>query len=188
MQWIASWQERFEEAAVHVPDWHVSRPLHTLPSEQPVPFARGVCTHAPPASQVSTVHGFWSSHVRGPLTHWPLWQVATPLHALPSSHDVPLLAGVLLHTPFAAHASVVHVLPSLQSAATVQKPLPERSFARTTSAAASSENGGAPMLRSAPPVTVPLFDHVPSRGLSQRTTNWPLLAVRSTEMGRAAFT
>jgi hypothetical protein len=124
VQWIASWQERSEPAGVHVPDWHVSKPSHTSPSEQLVPFATGVCTHAPPAPHVSTVHGFWSSHVRGPLTHWPLWQVATPLHALPSSHAVPLLAGVLLHTPFAAHASVVHVLPSLQSAATAQKPLP----------------------------------------------------------------
>lgn len=48
--------------ALQVPDWHVSEPLHALPSEQLVPFANTVCVHVPVvASHVSAVHGFPSS-------------------------------------------------------------------------------------------------------------------------------
>jgi hypothetical protein len=51
--------------ATQVPDaLHVSAPLHALPSEHALPFATGVCVHAPEA-QASVVQGFASSHEAG---------------------------------------------------------------------------------------------------------------------------
>jgi len=48
-------------APVHVPLWHVSVCVHALPSLQVVPFATGVCVHAP-AVHASVVHALPSSH------------------------------------------------------------------------------------------------------------------------------
>ena len=54
--------------AVQVPAWHASLRSHALPSLHAVPFATGVCAHAP-AEHESAVHGFPSSqepeHVAG---------------------------------------------------------------------------------------------------------------------------
>jgi hypothetical protein len=48
--------------ATHAPDaLHVSAPLHAFPSEHAVPFATGVCVHAPEV-HASLVHALASSH------------------------------------------------------------------------------------------------------------------------------
>jgi hypothetical protein len=92
--------------------------LQASPSEHDVPFATGVAVHPVDALQPSVVHGFPSLQTSGvPAVHVPLWHVSPPLHAFPSEHDVPFATAVFAHTP-ALHVSVVHGLPSLQSAAT----------------------------------------------------------------------
>src|SRR5207245_2407709 len=46
--------------AVHTPPWHVSAPLHMLPSLHEVPFASTVCWPPATGSQVSVVQGLLS--------------------------------------------------------------------------------------------------------------------------------
>src|SRR5256712_7970572 len=49
---------------VQVPAWHVSMPLHTLPSLHGVPFASAVFRHPASGSQVSAVHRLLSLQLR----------------------------------------------------------------------------------------------------------------------------
>src|SRR5438132_564516 len=70
---------------VQLPVWHVSLPLHTLPSLHEVPFGAAVCLHPATGSHVSVVHGLASlqlSDVHG--VHTPAWQVSAPFHTVPS--------------------------------------------------------------------------------------------------------
>jgi hypothetical protein len=51
--------------AVQLPLWHVSAPLHTVPSGQAVPFGTGVVWQPLAGLQLSVVHTFPSLHVSG---------------------------------------------------------------------------------------------------------------------------
>jgi hypothetical protein len=103
--------------AVHTPPWHVSPPLHRLPSAHDEPFGTGAAWQPLAGLQLSVVHTFPSLHVSTvPAVHTPPWHVSPPLHRLPSAHAVPLARTGLLHTP-PVQTSLVHGLPSAQSPA-----------------------------------------------------------------------
>jgi hypothetical protein len=75
------------EPGVHVPAWHVSAPLQTLPSLHEEPFDRVLKTQPLAALHESVVHALPSLQVRAwPAMHAPAWQVSVPLQALPSLH------------------------------------------------------------------------------------------------------
>jgi hypothetical protein len=75
---------------VHVPAWHVSPPLHWLPSLHEEPFALLLKTQPALALHESVVHGLPSVQVGGvPAAHVPAWQVSAPLHWLPSLQGAP---------------------------------------------------------------------------------------------------
>jgi hypothetical protein len=96
------------------PELQVSAPLQTLPSEQLVPAATGVCFTPLVGSQASVVQGLPSSMVRGvPGSQVPPeLQVSAPLQTLLSEQLVPAATGVCF-TPFVgSQASVVQGLPS----------------------------------------------------------------------------
>jgi hypothetical protein len=126
-------------AGAHSPAWHVSAPLQKVLSAQDVPLGFAGCVHAPRlhtsfvhvlpsslqaaellvnvhplvGSHESFVHGLSSLHTSAvPAVQVPAWQVSVPLHALPSLHTVPLVAGAYWHMP-PLHVSVVQALPSL---------------------------------------------------------------------------
>jgi hypothetical protein len=112
--------------AVHVPAWHVSPPLQTLPSVHEVPFVTGVLEHPKTGSHESVVQTLESLQVSAvPVVQEPLWQVSAPLQMLPSAHAVPFRTGVLLQPLTGLQLSLVHTLPSLQLSAVppVQEPL-----------------------------------------------------------------
>jgi hypothetical protein len=109
---------------VQVPAWQVSPPLHTVVSAHDEPFGTAACWQPAMGSQVSFVHTLLSLQVSAvPAVHTPLWQVSLPLHRLPSAHGAPLTSVGLLHTP-AVHTSLVHGLPSAQSAFTTHESQP----------------------------------------------------------------
>jgi hypothetical protein len=103
-----------------VPAWHepvalqTSAPLHALPSEHAVPALTGVCVAPVAGSHASAVQGFPSSSVGGvPAVHEPVaLQASTPLHALPSEHELPALTGVCVTPVAGLHVSVVQGFPS----------------------------------------------------------------------------
>jgi hypothetical protein len=110
--------------AVQVPLWQSSSPLQTVLSAQELPLATGVVKHPMIGSQESVVQTFESLQFGGvPGVQAPLWQVSLPLQRLPSAQDTPLASTGLLHTP-AVHTSLVHGLPSAQSASTIQESQP----------------------------------------------------------------
>lgn len=113
---------------VHVVPLHASTPLHTLPSEHPVPGGTAACVHVPVLPQASVVQGFVSAHpahAAPPLPHLaaalPGWHVvpsqqpsqqffekhlpAPPLQLVVSATAVPV------HVP-PVQASVVHSFES----------------------------------------------------------------------------
>jgi len=93
-------------AAAQVPARQVSAPLQKLPSSHDVPSAAGAWLQPPAASQVSTVHGLWSSQSIGwDATQLPPWQLSLPLQALPSPHGVPSARG-LVKQPSAASSQL----------------------------------------------------------------------------------
>jgi hypothetical protein len=109
---------------VHSPAWQVSSPLQTLPSAHDEPFGTDVVRQPAMGSQESVVHTLPSLQLGGlPAVQAPLWHVSSPLHRLPSAHDAPFGRTGLLHTP-ALQTSVVHGLPSAQSAFTTQEAQP----------------------------------------------------------------
>jgi hypothetical protein len=59
--------------AVHTPTWHVSAPLHTVPSAHDVPLATAALTQPRATSQLSVVQTFPSLQLSGvPAVHTPL--------------------------------------------------------------------------------------------------------------------
>jgi len=76
--------------AVQVVPLQVSAPLHTLPSEQPVPGVTAVWLHVP-ALQASCVHGLVSTqlvHAPPPLPHAAALTLAAGTHAVPVQQPV----------------------------------------------------------------------------------------------------
>jgi hypothetical protein len=101
--------------AAQVPAWHVSFPLHTLPSGQAVPFETGVLEQPNTGSQESVVQTLLSLQLSGVAgVQVPLWQVSLPLQIFPSGQAVPFSTGVLAHPDTALQESVVQTLLSLQ--------------------------------------------------------------------------
>lgn len=80
--------------ATHAPCWHVSTPLHGLPSEQLEPFGSAGYSHIDdcglhtPAAERHT--GGCVHSIGVPATQLPPTQVSRPLHAFPSEQLVPL--------------------------------------------------------------------------------------------------
>jgi hypothetical protein len=106
--------------AVQAPLWQVSAPLQTSPSAHDVPLATAVFTQPEAGLQESVVQTLPSLQLGGvPAVQVPLWQVSAPLQALPSLQAVPLATVGFEQTP-AVQTSVVHGLPSAQSALTEQ--------------------------------------------------------------------
>jgi predicted membrane protein len=102
----------------HTPDVSQrSTPLHRSPSSHDAPAIALTGTHRPVAgSQVFTLHAaLVGVHTTGvPAAHVPVaLQVSAPLHALPSEHAVPAIAGVVAHPVAGSHASTVQGLLSL---------------------------------------------------------------------------
>jgi hypothetical protein len=109
---------------VQVPLWQTSSPLHTVLSAHELPLATGVVKQPMIGSQESVVQTLLSLQLGGvPEVHTPDWQVSPPLQTSPSAHDAPLASVGLLQTP-PVHTSLVHGLPSAQSASTTQESQP----------------------------------------------------------------
>jgi hypothetical protein len=130
--------------AEQLPFWQVSFRSQALPSLQAVPFAAAGLEHAPVAGLHVPALWHWSEaeHVTGlPPAQTPDWHASLCVQALPSLHDVPLVATGFVHAPVvglqvpaawhgsdAAHVAVApgvhtptwqvsfesHLLPSLQ--------------------------------------------------------------------------
>jgi hypothetical protein len=110
---------------VQTPPWQVSWPLQTSPSAHGVPSATDTFVHPKTGSHVSVVHSLPSlQSSTAPAVQMPLWQVSLPLHTSPSAHEVPCATGVFVHPKMGSQASVVHVLPSLQSSAVPAEQMP----------------------------------------------------------------
>src|SRR2546426_12431485 len=76
--------------AAHVPAWHVSAPLHTLPSLHEVPFATAACWQPCTGSHVSVVQGLLSLQLGGvPAVQAADGQGSELVQAFPSLHEVP---------------------------------------------------------------------------------------------------
>jgi len=102
--------------AVHVPLWHVSAPLHTVPSGHGVPFDTGTWTQPVSGLQESAVQTFPSSHASGiPGVQAPDWHVSLPLQTDASPHDVPSGTAAFTQPVTALQLSFVHTLPSSQA-------------------------------------------------------------------------
>jgi hypothetical protein len=99
----------------HWPAWHVSAPLHGLPSPQAVLFGDGVLLQPDCWSHSSAVQPLLSLQASGdePL-QTPFWQVSTWVQASRSLHDGPVRL-TCVQAPFPSQPSVVHGLLSLQS-------------------------------------------------------------------------
>ena len=110
---------------LHVPFWHVSTPLHALPSEHDVPFTNATLSQPEAESQLSAVHGLPSLQLRAaPGMHAPFWQVSTPLHALLSEHDEPFATAGCWQPLAGRHESAVHAFPSSQLGGTPARQVP----------------------------------------------------------------
>ena len=91
-------------APVHVPAWQVSLRVQALPSSQLVPSGLAGLEHAPVVGLQVPASWHWSGAVQttglAPV-HAPAWQVSLRVHALPSSHVVPLGFAGLEQAPLA---------------------------------------------------------------------------------------
>jgi hypothetical protein len=116
-------------APVHAPAWHVSVCVHALPSLHAVPFGFAGFEQSPVVvSQAATWHWSLALHTTGFVpVHTPAWHVSVCVHALPSSHAVPV-NGV--HVPsalppaaveHASHTPALHAVS--QHTPSAQKPL-----------------------------------------------------------------
>jgi hypothetical protein len=112
-------------APVQVPFWQVSVCVQALPSLHEVPLATTGFEHVP----VEGLHvpAVWHASLAVQVTglapvQVPFWQVSVCVQALPSLHEVPLLAIVWLQVPSALHPSAVHGLPSSHLAAEQHSP------------------------------------------------------------------
>jgi len=98
--------------------------LQRFASAQDDPFGTAVAWHPRIGLQLSVVHALPSLQTGAvPVVHTPLWHVSSPLQRLPSAHEEPFGSTVLLHTP-ALQTSLVHGLPSVQSAFTTHDSQP----------------------------------------------------------------
>ncbi len=106
--------------AVHVLWTQMSSMVHGSPSLQSVPF-RAVCVQPLAGLQPSCVHGLVSPQLTAPPpVQVPATHVSFCVHAFPSLHAVPAVAGAWAHAwVFTSQESTVHGLPSLQSFPTV---------------------------------------------------------------------
>src|SRR5438093_9130482 len=80
-------------APVQVPAWHVSVCVQASPSLQAAPLGLAGLEHAPVAGLQVPASWHWSCAVQATgfaPVHAPAWQVSVRVHALPSSHAVPL--------------------------------------------------------------------------------------------------
>jgi hypothetical protein len=84
----------------HAPELQASI-VHALPSLQSPATEQvwqpliGVCRQPLTGLQLSVVHAFESLQLGAvPAAQLPDWQVSTPLHALPSAHEVPFASAV----------------------------------------------------------------------------------------------
>jgi hypothetical protein len=101
--------------AVHVPVWQVSAPLQALPSVHEVPLATLVFWQPVAGTHESLVHALPSLQLGAvPAVHAPLWQVSTPLQALPSVQVVPFATTTFWQPEAGTQESVVHGFESLQ--------------------------------------------------------------------------
>jgi hypothetical protein len=119
---------QFLAAPVHAPAWQVSFSVHALPSVHAVPFATAVFVQLPEVeSHASAVQVLLSlQFLAAPAAQTPDWHVSLSVHALPSEHTVPFVIATFAQTPVVVlQASVVHVLPSLQSFAVPAVQVPD---------------------------------------------------------------
>jgi len=124
----------------HTPAVHTSPLVQALPSLQTVPLATFVNTHPVAGAQVSAVQALLSLHTSAVPPHTPLVHTSPVVQALPSLQAVPLATGVNTQALVVRlQMSLVHTLPSLQSASPKQR----GSWART-GAGASNSNPGTP--------------------------------------------
>src|SRR5260370_778956 len=101
-----------------MPDWHISSPLHRLPSGHGVPSGATLCWQPAMGLQVSIEHGFPSLQLSaGPAVHAPVWHVSTPLPRFPSLHDVPFGTAACWQPATGSHVSVVQTFLSSQLSA-----------------------------------------------------------------------
>src|SRR5437899_3146448 len=101
--------------AAHVPAWHVSAPLHTLPSLHEIPFATAACWQPCTGSHVSVVQGLLSLQLGSvPAVQRPGRHVSAPLHSFPSLHGVPFGTAGCWQPVTGSQMSVVHGFPSSQ--------------------------------------------------------------------------
>jgi hypothetical protein len=99
----------------HMLPWQASPSVQTLPSLQGIWLLAN--TQPVFSSQLSVVHGFWSSQtVATPGRQALPWQLSPTVQALPSLQDSWLLANT--QPVFASQLSVVHGFWSLQAVAT----------------------------------------------------------------------
>src|SRR5262245_18667980 len=98
------------------PRMHASPTVQRLPSSHAAPVGSGVCLQPRAGSQVSVVHEFLSSQLRGgPLTHWPLWHESPAVQRLLSLQPAPSGRGVPgFRQPCTVSQSIVHGLLSSQ--------------------------------------------------------------------------
>jgi hypothetical protein len=86
----------------HVPAWQASVRVHAFPSLHLVPSALAGFEQTPLVGLHVPASWHWSEAVhvtRLPPTHAPAWQASVRVHALPSSHVVPLALAGLEHAP-----------------------------------------------------------------------------------------
>ena len=105
----------------HVPPEQTSPVVHALLSLHSALLF--VCAHPPIASQLSVVHGFWSSQLTAVLpAHVPPAHTSPLVHALLSLQPSALLLWV--QPPNGSQASVVHTFLSSQSVLAAPEQLP----------------------------------------------------------------
>ena len=82
----------------HVPDWHISSPVHRFSSSHVVPFnGTGSNTQPTTLSQLSSVQGLLSSQVTGVVSQEPALHIAVTQASL--LHDSPIHGCRVVDTP-----------------------------------------------------------------------------------------
>ena len=87
---------------MHDPAWHESLCVQAFPSLHALPSAFAGFEHCPVAASQLPAAWHWSEavHVTGLFpVHAPAWHESLRVHALPSSHDVPLAFEGFEHWP-----------------------------------------------------------------------------------------
>ena len=103
---------------VHTPAWQVSVVVQPFPSPHADPFAFGGSEQTPVTVSHTPGSWHWPDAVQTtglPPVQTPAWQTSVCVQAFPSSHAAVLF--VYMQPVAESHVSVVHTLPSLQTAA-----------------------------------------------------------------------